>query len=138
MEIRYKDNFEDAALVRKTVFMQEQGFENEFDAIDDIAIHVTLYEDGNVVGCARTYTQGNPKEVHIGRIAILKPYRKQGYGSKLVRACEKQYMHEDVDFILSSQYDKRAFYASLGYEERGSIYMDETVPHIEMIKKHKD
>ena len=136
MNIRYIDNFEDAAFVRKTVFMQEQGFENEFDEIDTIANHVTIYEEDQLVGCARTFTQENQKEVHIGRIAILKPYRKMGYGSKLVQACMSQY-DNTVDFILSSQLDKRAFYESLGFVARGDIYMDESVPHIEMIKKHK-
>ena len=138
MMIKYEKNFEDAKMVREQVFMQEQGFENEFDEIDQKAVHVTIYEQGNVVGCARTYTEENENEIHIGRIAILKPYRHLGYGSKIVKACESQYDSQMVDFILSSQYDKRAFYQSLGYQERGDIYLDEMVPHIEMIKKHKD
>ena len=135
--IKFDHNFEDAKKVRELVFMQEQGFTNEFDEIDNIACHITIYEDNQLVGCARVFTQGNAKEVHIGRIAILKPYRKLGYGSKLVQACESQFQQEEVDFVLSSQYDKKAFYESLGYRERGDIYLDETVPHIEMIKKHK-
>ena len=35
MDIQLKTGcFDDAALVRRAVFMDEQGYENEFDAID--------------------------------------------------------------------------------------------------------
>lgn len=49
MDIQLKTGcFDDAALVRRVVFMDEQGYENEFDAIDEDqnCIHVTLYVDG--------------------------------------------------------------------------------------------
>lgn len=45
MDIQLKTGcFDDAALVRRVVFMDEQGYENEFDAIDEDpnCIHVTL------------------------------------------------------------------------------------------------
>ena len=50
----------DAAFdVRKRVFMDEQGYENEFDQIDDDprCIHVTLYVDGEVAGCSRVFPE---------------------------------------------------------------------------------
>ena len=135
MEVKFENNFEDAKQVRIQVFMEEQGFENEFDDIDKHAHHVTIYDGNQVVGCARTFIEGNPKEVHIGRLAVLKTYRKLGLGRKLIEACESQY--KDVDFVLSAQCRIQGFYESLGYQVRGDIYMDEMVPHIEMIKKHK-
>ena len=45
MDIQLKTGcFEDAALVRRAVFMDEQGYENEVDAIDEAPtwIHVSL------------------------------------------------------------------------------------------------
>ena len=38
-------------------FMDEQGYENEFDAIDEDpnCIHVTLYVDGELAGCSRVF-----------------------------------------------------------------------------------
>ena len=49
--------FEDAEHVRRVVFMEEQGYENEFDEIDEApsCIHVTIYVDGDVAGCARVF-----------------------------------------------------------------------------------
>ena len=34
---------EDAALIRQKIFMEEQGFVDEFDAIDPQADHIVLY-----------------------------------------------------------------------------------------------
>ena len=31
--------------IRKTVFVDEQGFQNEFDDIDFIAVHFVLFDD---------------------------------------------------------------------------------------------
>ena len=46
MDIQLKTGcFDDAALVRRVVFMDEQGYENEFDAIDEDpnCIHAVSY-----------------------------------------------------------------------------------------------
>ena len=52
------DHLDDAFEVRRRVFIEEQGFENEFDENDDLATHVTLYnDDDELVGCARTYPE---------------------------------------------------------------------------------
>ena len=40
----------DEMFIREEVFMQEQGFKNEFDDIDDSATHIVLYDDGSPVG----------------------------------------------------------------------------------------
>ena len=34
-----KEDFTDARLIRQHVFVEEQGFENEFDEIDEYAYH---------------------------------------------------------------------------------------------------
>ena len=60
MDIQLKTGcFDDAALVRRVVFMDEQGYENEFDAIDEDpnCIHVTLYVGGELAGCSRVFPE---------------------------------------------------------------------------------
>ena len=60
MDIQLKTGcFDDAALVRRVVFMDEQGYENEFDAIDEDqnCIHVTLCVDGELAGCSRVFPE---------------------------------------------------------------------------------
>ncbi len=60
MDIQLKTGcFDDAASVRRVIFMDEQGYENEFDAIDEDpnCIHVTLYVDGELAGCSRVFPE---------------------------------------------------------------------------------
>ena len=40
---------EDAFEIRRRVFMEEQGYTDEFDDIDDTCIHIVLYKEGEPV-----------------------------------------------------------------------------------------
>ena len=109
MDIQLKTGcFDDAALVRRVVFMDEQGYENEFDAIDEDpnCIHVTLYVDGELAGCSRVFPEELERaadaeapvspacdldegvaagETYImGRVAVLPSMRRRGLASKIV------------------------------------------------------
>lgn len=48
IEIKTRDNEQDYRYVRIEVFMKEQGFQNEFDELDAIAVHITVYVDGSL------------------------------------------------------------------------------------------
>lgn len=121
--------------IREEVFMKEQGFQNEFDDIDSTAIHVTLYENEDLIGCGRTFPSSLMNTYTLGRIAILKKYRGKGYGSIIVKELEKQAIHHGATaFILDAQQRACAFYVQLGYTQHGEVHMDEHVPHIQMIK----
>ena len=93
MEYKIFDNLpQEAKYIRTAVFIDEQGFKNEFDEIDDTAKHILIYHDGKAVGVARFFSKDG-KEYHIGRVAVLKPYRKYGYGKEM---CEKNAASEGV------------------------------------------
>ena len=80
MDIQLKTGcFDDAALVRRAVFMDEQGYESEFDAIDEAqtCIHVTLYVDGELTGCSR---DAGAKLIKLhAQEYVLPLYTKAGY-----------------------------------------------------------
>ncbi len=124
---------EDEKMIRETVFIEEQRFKIEFDDIDNIATHIIMYLDGKPLGCCRLYKQDN--EYHIGRIAILKPYRGKGYGEKILLQAEKNAKKMGADSIsLSAQVRASGFYEKLGYKKHGEIYFDEYCEHIAMKK----
>lgn len=124
---------EDEKMIRETVFIEEQKFKIEFDDTDDIATHIVMYIDNNPVGCCRLYKQEN--EYHIGRIAVLKPYRGKGYGEKILLEAEKDAKKMGADIIsLSAQVRASGFYEKLGYKKHGEIYFDEYCEHIAMKK----
>lgn len=124
-----------ARFVRIEVFMKEQGFNDEFDDIDERAFHVVLMDGNRPVATGRTYTDDGGKSYHVGRIAVMREYRKQKLGSKVVTLLEDYAREVGASSTeLSSQVQAKGFYAKLGYVEVGDIYMDEHCPHIRMIK----
>lgn len=124
---------EDEKMIRETVFIEEQKFKIEFDDTDDIATHIVMYLDNQPVGCCRLYKQEN--EYHIGRIAVLKPYRGKGYGEKILLNAERVAKEKGADSIsLSAQVRASGFYEKLGYKKHGEIYFDEYCEHIAMKK----
>ena len=124
---------EDEKMIRETVFIEEQKFKIEFDDLDVIATHIVMYLDTQPVGCCRLYKQEN--EYHIGRIAVLKPYRGKGCGEKILLEAEKVAKEKGADCIkLSAQVRASGFYEKLGYKKYGEIYFDEYCEHIAMKK----
>ena len=43
------NNSPDARAIRQSVFVEEQGFEYEFDDIDEIALHLVLYDEKMII-----------------------------------------------------------------------------------------
>lgn len=50
MEVKVYDYLqEDAMNIRRNVFMSEQGYKNEFDEIDDRALHIVIYNNESLL-----------------------------------------------------------------------------------------
>ena len=65
---------EGCAAVRKAVFMEEQGFQQEFDDVDDRAYHVLIQDGERPVATGRLFTEDGETYL-IGRVAVLSAYR---------------------------------------------------------------
>lgn len=128
------DVLPEAKAIRTKVFVEEQGFVNEFDDIDDVAYHAVIFDDNEPVATGRLFSDENGW--HIGRVAVLKQFRKQGLGEKIIYELEKCAKKIGADEInLSAQVQAEGFYTKLGYENLGDLHMDEHCPHVTMIKK---
>ena len=111
-----------ARAVRTAVFMEEQGYKNEFDELDAVSVHL--------------YPAGEGKYI-LGRVAVRKDYRGQRLGSRLVTEMEDYLRREGAAEIeLSAQLHAMKMYAALGYAEvPGSLHDDEGQPHMTMTKR---
>lgn len=131
---------EEAIRIRKEVFMEEQGFCEEFDEIDHIACHAVLYEEEKAVATGRMYYE---EKVHncyvIGRLAVDRACRGKQYGAKLLHFMEEEIVRRGGRRIgLSAQKQAMGFYRKQGFSPVGDYYMDEECPHIWMQKEVKD
>lgn len=127
------ENAPEARLIRQAVFVDEQGFKNEFDDIDSTAYHGILTENGSPVAVGRLFTENG--EYHIGRIAVMKPYRGKGLGREVVELLESKISElGGGTAVLSAQVRVKGFYETMGYTAFGGEYLDEYCPHISMKK----
>ena len=133
-EIRFTDHLtDDERKIRTVVFMDEQGFVDEFDDEDIHAEHAVLYVDGNAAVCCRFFEKDGV--YMIGRFATMKEYRGLGLGAKLYYAVEEKLKKRGVkNLALSAQLRAKGFYERLGFAAVGEIYLDEDCEHIRMEK----
>ena len=129
-------NIPDAKIIREEVFVAEQGFEIEFDEIDETAIHIVVYDDDKPIATARTFPKENGSNAYIiGRVAVIKPYRGKNLGAYVLEHLEDVIKTKGAKVIeLSAQTRVQGFYKKYGYEPFGEEYYDEYCPHISMRK----
>jgi len=130
---KYNKLNDDIIKIRTSVFVNEQGFQDEFDEIDKTCFHIVLYDDEKPVATCRYFKEG--KIFYIGRVAIIKEYRGKHLGSEIMQIAEHEIKLLNAKQIeISAQVRVKEFYKKLGYKEIGEIYLDEFCEHIRMIK----
>lgn len=136
MEIRfYQGLCSQARAIREAVFVQEQGFINEFDEIDAAALHMVIYDGETAVATGRVYRDAGGV-YHIGRVAVVKEYRGKHLGNRVLLALEQKAAEMGAQSVaLSAQCAARGFYEKNGYAAAGEVYLDEHCPHIHMEKQ---
>lgn len=128
----------EARMIRMKVFMEEQGFKNEFDEIDDISIHIVLFELSEPVATCRIYYSKERQCYVIGRLAVLMDYRGMDVGSKLLKVAENEILYRNGGMAeLSAQVRASAFYEKNGYFALEDVHVDEGCPHVWMRKELK-
>lgn len=137
MQIKvYKYLHDDATLIRREVFIEEQGFKDEFDDIDEIAMHLVAYDGDEPAGTCRLFYDIGRLSYVLGRLAVRKPYRGADLGSLLIQEAEAQAISNGgQSMILHSQCVATGFYRKNGYREYGDVEDEEGCPHIWMKKK---
>lgn len=119
---------------RVAVFVVEQECPyQEVDEYDAVAWHVLLKDKGTLKGYARIIE----KEDHItfGRVLVVKAFRGEKLGKELVAAVIKEVKSRfpNNKIQISGQAYLKKFYQSFGFEIASDIYLEDGIPHLEMI-----
>ncbi|MEG2164890.1 MAG: GNAT family N-acetyltransferase [Ruthenibacterium sp.] len=128
---------EDAFALRKTVFVDEQGFspDTDRDEIDKTAWHIVGYDADGAPQCTARLFKEAEAVYHAGRIVVNRNLRGQGVGKKmLAEIAAKAQCCGAKTLRLGAQYDKAGFYEACGFTQYGDTYLDENYPHIHMQK----
>ncbi len=126
--------------VRQEVFVLEQScLYLDADGKDRRSFHLMGFDEDNLVAYARIVEPGiSYKEVSIGRILSSKKVRGTGSGKELmVQALGRiQKAYGDVPIRISAQSYLKEFYQQFGFEPTGKEYLEDEIPHMEMLRKN--
>ena len=121
--------------IRQQVFIIEQHVpvELEWDEFDTECLHLLVSSNKiNDVATARMHT--TQSTAHIGRMAVLKPYRQQGIGSLMLETLLEQAGLLGVKEIkLNAQTTAIGFYQRYGFITVGDEFPDAGIPHYKMV-----
>ncbi|MFD0799682.1 GNAT family N-acetyltransferase [Maribacter chungangensis] len=125
--------------LRTEVFVVEQDcVYQDLDGKDKDALHVIGTKGGAVVAYTRIFDAGYYfKEASIGRVVVHSSERKYGYGRDIMRASVRA-IHDrfkETTIRISAQKYLITFYYSLGFKPTGAEYLEDGIPHINMIKE---
>lgn len=118
--------------VRKKVFMDECGYQEEFDEMDSSSYHLLFLDDETPIGTARLFFYENAW--HIGRICVLPEYRKQGIATFLIKEAlyKAQELKKNSPVFLAVPVSLQTFCEKLGFSVTGQTWQDEKQQYITM------
>lgn len=122
---------------RNEVFvLEQQCIYQDCDDKDKNAYHLFAEDNGEIIAYLRILKKGIAyDEISIGRVLVRKEYRKKGLA--------RQSMLKAIDFIendlneksirISAQQYLIDFYGSLGFKVVSEMYLEDSLPHQEML-----
>ena len=117
--------------VRERVFVEEQRVprELEWDEWDEHSEHAIACDiAGRPIGTARLLPNGR-----VGRMAVLKDWRRKGVGAALLVAMlDRARGRSMARVVLHAQTHAADFYRRFGFSERGGEFVEAGIPHVEM------
>ena len=122
--------------LRTEVFVVEQTCPyQEVDNKDPHCWHLELTHQAALIGTLRVLPPGIAyEECSIGRVTIRADYRGLGLGRNLMDValafCDARWS----EVRLSAQTYLQQFYESLGFAATGLPYLEDDIPHVEMLR----
>ena len=123
--------------LRSEIFVVEQNCVYlDTDNKDQASFHLCGWLNEKLVAYARVLPPGiSYKEASIGRVATSIAYRQHGAGRmlmiKAIGLAQKQFTTHRIK--IGAQLYLHKFYSSLGFAQTGKKYIEDGIPHIEML-----
>lgn len=126
--------------LRTEIFVVEQDCPyQEVDEKDKVAFHLWGTDNnGKVIATSRILPQGiSYKEISIGRVALKMEARGKGIADEMMiesfKFIETQFGNQALR--ISAQTYLLNFYGKHGFKQVGEGYLEDNIPHIEMLKQ---
>ncbi|MBU3144310.1 GNAT family N-acetyltransferase [Clostridium sp. CF012] len=131
----------DILKIRNEVFVVEQKcIYQDCDGKDKESYHLYATENGEIIVYLRILEKGVAySEISIGRVLTNVNYRRSGLAKQMMqKAIEfiENHLNENTIKISAQEY-LLDFYSSLGFVQVSNVYLEDDIPHVEMIYKNK-
>ncbi|MES2107712.1 MAG: GNAT family N-acetyltransferase [Bacteroidota bacterium] len=123
--------------LRSAIFvLEQQCLYQDMDDKDKHCHHLMIFEDNQLAAYTRLVPGGiSFSEISIGRVITNPAYRGKGLGRKLmeqsIEACYDLFGKQPIR--IGAQLYLEDFYSSLGFIQQGEMYLEDDIPHIEML-----
>jgi YbgC/YbaW family acyl-CoA thioester hydrolase len=127
----------DAQAIRTAVFVDEQKIpaEMEWDEADAGCIHAVAVNRFGVPLATGRLLEHVPGVAKIGRMAVTQTMRGSRVGRSVLEALMKAARARgDHEVVLHAQVSAAPFYARAGFSQRGSVFEEAGIPHVEMVR----
>lgn len=126
--------------LRINVFVVEQNCPySEIDGKDEFSFHIWGVQANKVIAVARILPPGvSYSEWSIGRVASSLEVRNNAVGKELMKQAITQIYaqaKQAVPIRISAQLYLKKFYESFEFIQQGDTYLEDDIPHIEMLRK---
>lgn len=122
---------------RVDVFVVEQACPfPEIDNYDQQSLHVSLKNKDEILAYVRLLPKNSKyKEASIGRVLVVKEHRGKGYAEAIMKEAINHIFNEwnNEEIFIQAQHYLVKFYASLGFKQITDIYLEDDIPHVDMI-----
>jgi ElaA protein len=125
--------------IRNEVFIVEQKCPyQDCDGRDKKSYHLYLQDEGRIIAYLRILERGvSYDEISIGRVLVHKSYRGKGIAremfSKAINFVELTLNEKEIK--IQAQAYLLNFYRSLGFKKISKEYLEDNIPHIDMLYK---
>jgi len=123
--------------LRSAIFvLEQQCLYQDMDDKDKHCHHLMIFEDNQLAAYTRLVPAGvSFSEISIGRVITNPAYRGRGLARKLmqqsIEACYDLFGKQPIR--IGAQLYLKDFYSSLGFIQQGEMYLEDDIPHIEML-----
>lgn len=127
--------------LRAKIFVVEQEcVYNDLDGRDQFGVHIIGRIGHDIVAYTRVLPENTRfKEISIGRVVVASEYRGKSLGRDIMQA-SIHYIYSDEktkNIRISAQCYLEKFYSDLGFEVVSEEYLEDDIPHVEMLYKKK-
>lgn len=126
---------------RVDVFVVEQKcIYRELDGFDQSSYHFYASDEDEIIAYTRILLPGTAYDnLSVGRVMVKEQYRGRGLATELVtRTLEFIRMElKETIIMLQAQEHLLPFYTSFGFRQVSEVYLDEGIPHADMILQMK-